>query len=148
MNHLNLILILTVVIGTLLILNTFQVSATKDKNTLSILPVSPAPLPTASTSAEEQNQTSDYQQFLYPNAAPANSDQTIFISSDDSSVITNWYKGKIKSLGMNTTSFIQTNTNGNVLNKLVASNGQKELRVEISKRNNQKEVSIFLNVNE
>lgn len=148
MNHLNLILVLAIVTGILLTLSTFQVSTTKEKIKLASLPANSTPLPTASISVTQPNQTSGYQQFLYPNAAPANSDQTTFISFDDSSIITNWYKEKIKSLGMNTTSFIQTNTNGFIINKLVAKNDQKEVSVEISKKSNQKEVSIFLNVNQ
>ena len=58
-----------------------------------------------------------------------------------------WYKEKIKALGMNTTSFVQTKTNGDVLNKLVGSRGQQKVEVEIIKNNREQEVKIKLNVN-
>lgn len=63
-------------------------------------------------------------------------------SLDDTQKITDWYKEKIRGMGMNAKSFVQTKANGKVLNKLVGSNGKKEIRVEISKENNQSTVKI------
>ncbi|MDO8498394.1 MAG: hypothetical protein Q7S44_01265 [bacterium] len=144
MPHLNLILVFTI---TLVLLSTFyalqasnQLKNTDSQNT-------PTPTPTSSNnrkfSPPQGNYSSD---FVYPHATPT-PDFSSFKSSDDTTAITNWYREKIKSLGMSTTSFVQTNTNGNVLNKLVGSDGQKEIEVEISKKSSSKEAKIVLNVN-
>ncbi len=127
----------------------------------------PAPLPfltTAADSAQAQKspplpdtksqqigpdpQTTRFQKFSYPNAKviSSNSDSLILESSDTPAEITNWYKGQIQSQGLQTTSFIEINTNGNILNKLVGSDGNLEIAVEINKKSNQKEVEIELSV--
>jgi len=67
----------------------------------------------------------------------SSSASSVFESNDDPDLITNWYKEKIKSLGMNSKSFVQTKTNGNVLNKLVGARGDKEIRVGIVKKNDE-----------
>ena len=54
-------------------------------------------------------------------------------SSDDPDKITDWYKEKIRSLGFNSKSFVTTKSNDNVENKLVGSNGDLEIAVEIKK---------------
>jgi len=69
--------------------------------------------------------------WVYPNST--RQDANRWKSGDDPGVITNWYKNKIEALGMNTKSFVQTNTNGQVLNKLVAANDNIKVSVEISK---------------
>ena len=56
----------------------------------------------------------------------------------------NWYKDKIKALGMNATSFVQTNTNDNVLNKLVAANNSQKVTVEISRSNSSSPTSVSI----
>lgn len=80
-----------------------------------------------------------YSDLQYPNSRQAGSNDAslIFESSDDPDLITNWYKEKIRNLGMNSKSFVQTKTNGNVLNKLVGARGDKEVRVEIVKKNDE-----------
>lgn len=94
------------------------------------------------------NEQTNLKEFNYPNSTPASIDENglTLKSSDDSTAITDWYKNRIKSLGMNTTTFIDTNTNGNILNKLVGSDGKQQIAVEISKKSNQKEVGINLHV--
>ena len=57
-------------------------------------------------------------------------DSEVLFSSD---IITSWYKEKITKEGMNVRTFVTTKTNDDVLNKLVAADGKKEVRVEISK---------------
>jgi|SRR3989344_7671342 len=54
-------------------------------------------------------------------------------SSDDPDKITDWYKEKIRSLGLSSKSFVTTKSNDNVENKLVGSNGDLEIAVEIKK---------------
>lgn len=87
--------------------------------------------------------------FIYPNSVKINIDASSVIlqSSDDPQVITNWYKEKITNMGMNTKSFVQTNTNGNVLNKLVAANSDFKVSVTVSKKNNQSSVEIAVSIN-
>ncbi len=88
--------------------------------------------------------------FEYPNASKIDqSGRTLTLSStDDAFLITAWYKEKIRSLGMNVTTFIQTNTNNSILNTLSGSNGSKTVQIEISKPPNKQEVQIKINANE
>lgn len=48
--------------------------------------------------------------------------------------ITDWYKDKIQSTGMNIKTFVVTKANDNVLNKLSGSNANQEVNVEIEKK--------------
>jgi hypothetical protein len=92
---------------------------------------SPSPTPLVFTN---QGQDS-LQSWYYPNASSQSSSpgEANLTSTDDSQTITTWYKNKIQGQQMNVTSFIQTNTNNNVLNSLVAANSQQEIRIEIKK---------------
>jgi len=101
------------------------------------------PIPTA-TNSPQQNTSS----FQYPNATQvnANGDTTYYESHDSPSMITDWYKAKIRSMGMNTTSFVQNNTNDNVLNQLVGSDGKRNIRVEITKPNGKTTVKITVTI--
>ena len=107
-------------------------------------PTTMPPTSTPTTKPYQQSQT--IFDFRYPNSTiiSQNGNETVYESSDDPKKITDWYKDKIKSIGMKTTSFVQTSTNGNVLNKLVGANGNKEVRVEISKQNNNPTVKIVV----
>lgn len=67
-------------------------------------------------------------------------------STDAPTTITNWYKEKIKSLGMSAKSFVQTNTNGNILNKLVGTDGRYQVRVEIGRHNNESIVHVSVSL--
>lgn len=67
---------------------------------------------------------------------------SIYESTNPPDQVTNWYKEKIKSMNMNAKSFVSTNTNGNILNKLVGVSGNNEIRVEISKNKNSSLVKI------
>ena len=84
--------------------------------------------PTPKTSPTPVAAATDWK---YPNSAPAGDNE--WISSDDPKIITDWYKNKINALGLNAKSFVQTSTNGNVLNKLAADNGALSVTVEITK---------------
>lgn len=109
--------------------------------------LTPSPTPTPTTFIPTPQPTNDNQlhvNFKYPNSIiiSQNASETIYESTDDPKKITDWYKDKIKSMNMNVTSFVQTNTNGNILNKLVGSNGNEEVRIEITKQNNSQIVKI------
>ncbi|MCL5438804.1 MAG: hypothetical protein M1268_02345 [Patescibacteria group bacterium] len=116
--------------------------------------------PTPTVFKEEQNQPSNTpapiinknqnskqnEDLIYPGSVKIKNDNgnLELESLDDAQKITDWYKEKIKGMGMNAKSFVQTKANDKVLNKLVGSNGKKEVRVEISKENNQSTVKIFV----
>ena len=86
----------------------------------------------------------DLSDFKYPNSSQVgNLENGIKLeSSDDPNTITDWYQEKIRSLGFKSKSFVKTNTNGNILNKLVAASANKEVRVEIEKSAEVSKVSI------
>lgn len=109
--------------------------------TITISVKTPVNSPTPSIFTSPKNEISD---FVYPNSKinSQNNDSLNLESSDSPQTITDWYKNKIQGLGMSAKSFIQTNTNGNVLNKLVASNGRQETSVEITKSSGQNSVII------
>ena len=63
-------------------------------------------------------------------------------SSDNPQKITDWYKEKIRGSGMNVKSFVQTSTNGEILNKLAGANSELEVNIEISKAADESQVQI------
>lgn len=87
------------------------------------------------TSAPAVNQNIDT--FIYPNSSIIDRGSNSFTieSNDNPEQITDWYKSKINEQDMNSTSVVQTNTNGNVLNKLAAKSSSLSLEVEISRSN-------------
>lgn len=88
------------------------------------------PTPKATLSA----QPSILANFYYPHSIEVkNTNELVLQSSDNPQTITNWYKNVILSHNLKTTSFIQTNTNGQILNQLVGAGGNTQIKVEISK---------------
>ncbi len=94
-------------------------------------------------------QSAGLESFTYPNSKVISSNSNVLVleSSDSANAVTNWYKQQIRTEGMNTTSFVTTNTNGNVLNKLVGSNSYKKIDVEIRQESNQSAVKMIIYVN-
>jgi Tfp pilus assembly protein PilX len=86
--------------------------------------------------------------FKYPssNQISGSQNRLELESSGDSSVITNWYKEKIKSLGYKSKSFVQTSSNGYILNKLVGASGSSEIRVQIEKSSSSGIVKIVVDL--
>lgn len=101
---------------------------------------------TTNTDITPANQESSILIFKYPNATQVNTGSAPMVleSSDDPGVITNWYKEKFKTEGFSTTSFIQTNTSGSILNSLVGADGKRKISVSISKEENQAKSKIIL----
>src|SRR4030042_3716946 len=89
--------------------------------------------PLATTTPDSQNNILEYR-YNQAEIIEVLPNSLIIKSTDDTKTITNWYKEKIKSEGMNINTFVETNTNNNILNKLVGATGQKELRIEITKK--------------
>lgn len=116
---------------------------------IGILPPSPKPSAVSSPSVKPKESSLNLSDFDYPNSKETlNDGVTLKLeSSDNPENITNWYKEKIRSLGMNAKSFVTTKTNDNVLNKLAGSGSSKEIKVEISKKSNESLTTIFVTVN-
>lgn len=157
MGNLNLLVAISISAGLVLALYAVQTTRSSgQKEEVESLQVTPTPTidqPQPTSVSVTANQPSSKTEsteninWQYPNSTLLEKDgQLTFQSMDDTTTITNWYKERIKSLGLNATSFVQTKTNGNVLNKMVGSNGQTEIEVEVSKKNNQPEVLIVLDV--
>lgn len=107
-----------------------------------------SPTPTFFQNNNSNFQNTDASGFIYPGstAGNKNGNRLILESSDNPKTITEWYKNKIEALGMKATSFVQTNTNNNVLNKLVASNGEQEISIEIKKESSSLTTGISVNI--
>lgn len=106
---------------------------------------SPIPKPSESSSNVEVKQevkddsstnvNFNLSDFRYPDSSQLEStDRLVLESSDDPKTITDWYKDKIRNLGFKSKSFVQTSTNGNILNKLVGASSNKQVKVEIEKK--------------
>ncbi|OGH39316.1 MAG: hypothetical protein A3B44_02435 [Candidatus Levybacteria bacterium RIFCSPLOWO2_01_FULL_38_21] len=120
---------------------------TQKKNIMVPTPTpTPIPIPTSipSTSTPTPFFQINMSSFIYPGSTILNQseDKMTLQSSDDPQAITNWYKEKITSMGMNAKSFVQTNTNGNILNKLAGANGSINVSIEISKQNSESKTVI------
>lgn len=105
-------------------------------------PTSRQPTSTPTSKPDQPSQT--IWDFQYPGSDVISKTETTVTleSSDDPKKITDWYKDKIKAMNMNVNTFVQTSTNGNVLNKLVGANGEAEVRIEITKQNGSQIVKI------
>jgi len=73
--------------------------------------------------------------FMYPGSTVLSQSNGVIVaqSVDTPSQITDWYKEKVSGHDMNTTSVVTTNTNGAILNKVAASNGEMTVEVEVSR---------------
>lgn len=83
-------------------------------------------------------------EYVYPNSRELKSNSKGFVleSSDSAQLITDWYKNKINSLEFNARSFTQTNTNGEILNKISAAKPGENLEVTIKKDQTTSKVKI------
>ncbi len=83
--------------------------------------------------------------FYYPGSKKIKErkESLVLESKDNPEQITNWYKEKINER-FSVKSFIVTNTNNAILNKLVGSNGREGLLIEITKNENEHIVQIIV----
>lgn len=144
MNSLRILLFLLIVLGVVILAQSGKIqigNKDKEKNvtkpTPSPYPVTAIPLtqPITPTQSLQYNKPSPFQtneiELQYPNSTKISN--TVFQTTDTPQQVTNWYKEKIINLGMRTTSVIQTSTNGTIKNKLVASDGKREIEIDIEK---------------
>lgn len=98
--------------------------------------VSSATTPLPSSSSE----------FQYPNSTIIfqSGNSLTLESNNDPNTITNWYKEKIRAMGMNATAFSQTSVNGNISNKLAGAGSGRKIDVSITKSVNQSKTTIQL----
>jgi hypothetical protein len=98
------------------------------------------------TKTPTNSQSAEISTYRYPDSTIVSQTSTKLLleSNAPDTKITDWYKSVIKSRGMNVTSFVTTQTNGNVLNKLAAesSTSSEHVEVEISKRESDDIVTI------
>ena len=171
MNSIRILIVLLIILGLIIIGQKVAEQSKKSSPTPTAIPSStiipttsptsnPTSIPTAIPSpttlppATSTPTNSPYSQklnitdFKYPNAIVVNKNgnKLELESNDDPQKITDWYKEKIKSMDLNVTTFVQTSTNGNILNKLVGANGATEVRVEITKQNNSQVVKISISL--
>lgn len=166
MKNVELLLILIVVLGIASFVqgNIFNKNKTKIiKNNLPSPTLTPSSTPTIIISPtvtvykknsiptpkqDTTNSGQDINSYKYPSSSvKEESGNRLFLeSTDDPQAITNWYKEKITSLGMNANSFVQTNTNGNILNKLAATKSGFKINVKISKKTNDEKTKIEISL--
>lgn len=123
------------------------VSKVEIKNKVETNPQTDVPLPPTSTNNDNANEIMN--SLKYPNSSNLSLSRNSLTaqSSDDPAVITDWYKAKISALSLSAKSFVNTKANDKVLNKLVGSNGQLEVAVEISRENSQSPTQIKVSLN-
>ncbi len=63
-------------------------------------------------------------------------------SSESPNKITEWYKSKIKSLGLTTHSMSSTSTNDNILNVMAAAGNNSQVKIEIKKQSEEQNTVI------
>jgi len=109
----------------------------------------PTKTPIPSSTNTPKPASANLSSFQYPNSQVVSSGENSLIlnSIDNADTITDWYKEKIKGEGMSVTSFVTTKTNDNVLNKLVGADGEREIRVEITKEAGSSTVKISVTLN-
>lgn len=102
------------------------------------LTTSPAPTPTTVPTPPA------FLNYIYPHAEVTfqTSSKLELESSNDPDAITDWYKNKIRGLGFSAKSFAQTNTNGEVFNKLSAARTGEKIEITIKKDQNASKVTI------
>lgn len=94
----------------------------------------PVNQPVVNTQRQEMPATNQGE-WLYPGSVK-NADGS-FYSSESAGQVTQWYKEKIKSKSMRTTSIIETRTNNKVYNKISALSSNEEVSLEITSTDGQ-----------
>jgi hypothetical protein len=153
-----------------IVLNKISVAGRKNeaevKNVLSVESSEPSPtdIPSAPSEAiqKQVNQKVEVETFSAPTSTPTvktvfsmdaflfpgakvvniNSVEARLTSSENPDAITEWYKQKIISFGMNVKSFVTTKANDNVVNKLAGADGSREVNIEITKAVSDSEAKI------
>ncbi len=81
--------------------------------------------------------------WIYPGATPVA--KNTFQSNDDPAAVTAWYQNLINQAEMTVTSFVVTNTNNNIVNRLVGATRDISTDIEISRMAGEKTTTIKIN---
>lgn len=153
--------LIVVVVGDKLVFNQIrrgEPRKTSQKNLIKTQTPTPPPTPiptltptikkrqSSPTPTTKDKDTTTLDNFMYPQSKriSALATRLTLESTDDPQIITDWYKDKIKNLGMNTTAFVQTSTNGNILNKLTGASREVKVEIEIKKKSSESQVLIIV----
>ena len=153
--HLAILIIAVILVGGgIFVRNTITVESPPEEDvvlgetvpTNTPIPTESTPTPTSPAERDLAPPDTNLGDFIYPGATTGSqSDRTMTLTSnDDAQLITDWYKNKMKELGMNTRSFVQTKTNDNVNNVLTAAKYDDEINVTITKNAGESLVSIVV----
>lgn len=93
--------------------------------------------PPPTINANDEDRSND--QLIYPGSTVVkNTAKEIDLqSSNDPEDITDWYKNLLSKMGFSAKSFVQTNANANILNKLSGSDSKEQVLVEIERKSNE-----------
>ncbi len=128
--------------------NIITLPPTKSQTQTPIPTQASAPTLVLPTLIPESFSQKNIKSFVYPNSIVLNKSEKEMAlqSSDDPSSITNWYKEKVISLDMKAQSFVQTNTNGNILNKLAGARTGFKVTLKIEKNNSSSSTAIKVSI--
>lgn len=146
MNSLKLLILLIVILfGIYLFQLRFQPRTAHKQNTSP----TPTPKPTVTPSKQPTNTPGMTSFYTAPTAAPTigqpgasgsyqypgstSQGNGVYTTSDSVQTVTQWYKDAISRDGFNSTTVVQTSTNGVTYNKLVAAKEGKQISIEIKK---------------
>jgi len=91
----------------------------------------PKPTPTPEPPAPQPELQGEY---IYQGASIVSRDPLVMRSNDAPEAISDWYESKIRAAGFDVKSFVRTNTNGNLLHKFAAEDGDgSSITVEIDR---------------
>lgn len=96
----------------------------------------PTVIPTSNPTPQDIPQPSySNSEYVFPGASVISDSgsELILQSNSGTDEITEWYRNKLKSLGLNVNTTVKTKANDKVLNKLAASGADTSVGVEISK---------------
>jgi hypothetical protein len=118
--------------------------ATSSQKPMPTSTATPLPIPTITPSIRpsitkqiipSDKPSQNHSEWIYPSAAIIKNEQSSILlsSTDNPDSITEWYKNQITSRKLAVTTFVKTNSNGNI-NNVLAGNGNLSIKVEITKK--------------
>ncbi|KKU64378.1 MAG: hypothetical protein UX86_C0009G0008 [Candidatus Amesbacteria bacterium GW2011_GWC1_47_15] len=117
----------------------FPVSVPAPTATLPPTP-SPTPVPVPSKSTP----VAPASDWRYPGSTQTSTG--VYVSSDVPEKITDWYRQKFNSLGLNVRSIVNTRANEKILNKLSGSGSGMEIEIEIGRNPGAGQVTIKVDI--
>jgi len=127
--------------------STAEPSATAEPTPSPTLEPTIIPTSTASATPRVQptptNSPDQASGWVYPGSSVTSLSPVLQMTvTADQKAVTDWYKSRIQTMGMNTTSFIVTSTNEKIYNKLVATGAGKKVDVIIERNSTNEPISV------